>query len=217
MTTTAPHTAALIEDALFLLDAGEHPERIYRRLGTTAANLEIHATTPRLSGAGATVRRSRNGAAKAEGSSMTTTSFFVPGTPAPQGSKKHVGNGVMIESSKHLKLWRAKVAWAAKQHIKAPRAGAIRLDLHFVMPRPKSHYGTGRNADKLKTYAPASHVQKPDLDKLVRAVGDALTGVAYVDDSQTVGGSHMKRWTYGLGDPPGVRITVISVEKEKGK
>lgn len=40
-TTTAPHTTALIEDALFLLDAGEHPERICQRLGTTAANLEI--------------------------------------------------------------------------------------------------------------------------------------------------------------------------------
>lgn len=40
-TTTAPRTTALIEGALFLLDAGEHPERICQRLGTTAANLEI--------------------------------------------------------------------------------------------------------------------------------------------------------------------------------
>lgn len=40
-TATTPRTAALIEDALFLLDVGEHPERICRRLGTTAANLEI--------------------------------------------------------------------------------------------------------------------------------------------------------------------------------
>lgn len=40
-TTSAPHTAALIEDVLFLLDVGEHPERICRRLDMKAASIEI--------------------------------------------------------------------------------------------------------------------------------------------------------------------------------
>lgn len=40
-TTTAPHATALIEDALFLLDAGEHPERICLRLGMKPAAIEI--------------------------------------------------------------------------------------------------------------------------------------------------------------------------------
>lgn len=35
------------------------------------------------------------------------------GTPAPQGSKRHVGRGVMIESSKNLKPWREAVKYAA--------------------------------------------------------------------------------------------------------
>lgn len=39
-TITAPRTAALIEDTLFLLDAGEYPERICQRLGVTAWNIE---------------------------------------------------------------------------------------------------------------------------------------------------------------------------------
>ncbi|MDU7384096.1 MAG: RusA family crossover junction endodeoxyribonuclease [Schaalia turicensis] len=145
---------------------------------------------------------------------MTTTSFFVPGTPAPQGSKRYLGNGRMVESSKRVKPWRADIRAQALQTFKQPLTGAIRLDLHFVMPRPNSHYGTGRNAHKLKESAPASHIQKPDLDKLVRAVGDALTGVAYVDDSQVVGGAHMKRWTDGASDRAGVYVTVVPLEEK---
>lgn len=144
---------------------------------------------------------------------MTTTSFFVPGTPAPQGSKKHVGNGVMIESSRHLKPWRSKVAWLARKHIRAPHAGAIRLDLRFVMPRPKSHFGTGRNADRIKPTAPDCHTQKPDIDKLERAVLDALTGIAYKDDSQVVKVVKSKRWIHFAADSPGVYITVTPLEE----
>ena len=33
---------------------------------------------------------------------------------APQGSKKHVGNGIMIETSKRLKSWRKQVEMRAK-------------------------------------------------------------------------------------------------------
>lgn len=141
------------------------------------------------------------------------TSFFVPGTPAPQGSKRYLGNGVMIESSKRVKPWRADIRAAAMQAFKQPLTGPIRLDLLFVLPRPKSHYGTGRNAHKLKDSAPQHHIQKPDLDKLVRAVGDALSGVAYHDDSQVVGGAHMKRWSDGASDRAGVHITVVPVKE----
>lgn len=37
----------------------------------------------------------------------------VHGLPAPQGSKRHVGRGVMVESSKNVKPWRSAVVWAA--------------------------------------------------------------------------------------------------------
>lgn len=39
--------------------------------------------------------------------------FFVPGRPAPQGSKRHVGHGIMVESSRDLGPWRERVALAA--------------------------------------------------------------------------------------------------------
>ena len=36
-------------------------------------------------------------------------SLFVPGIPAPQGSKRHVGHGVMVESSARVKSWRVDI------------------------------------------------------------------------------------------------------------
>ena len=44
--------------------------------------------------------------------------IFIPviGIPAPQGSKRHVGNGIMIENSKRVKPWRQDVKEAALNH-----------------------------------------------------------------------------------------------------
>jgi Holliday junction resolvase RusA-like endonuclease len=56
----------------------------------------------------------------------------------------------------------------------------------FVLARPRSHYGTGRNADRLRATAPAWPCSRPDATKLLRAVEDALTGVVWRDDGQVV-------------------------------
>lgn len=102
---------------------------------------------------------------------------FVPGRPAAQGSKRALGPGRMVESSKYVGPWRERVTYTAMQ----ARTGAVidrltpvRLVLLFVTPRPTS-------APKRST-PPA--IRQPDLDKCVRAVGDALTGVIYADDAQ---------------------------------
>lgn len=99
---------------------------------------------------------------------------FVPGRPAPQGSKRHVGNGVLVESSKAVAPWRTTVAWQVSQVWRsAPLAGPVAVELEFVMPRPTS-------TSKRRT-PPA--IKKPDADKLIRAVLDALTKVVWSDDS----------------------------------
>lgn len=109
---------------------------------------------------------------------MRVVEFFVPGTPRPQGSKRHVGNGRMIESSAHLAGWRDRIYLTAKAEagnaLVFP-AGAVRAHLGFVMPRPKA---------TPKIAPPA--VKRPDLDKLIRAVFDAITGTIVTDDSQIV-------------------------------
>lgn len=123
-------------------------------------------------------------------------SVFVAGSPAPQGSKKYLGNGIMVESSKAVKPWRVDVAWAVRAHFPTPLDGAVRLELEFVMPRPKS-------APKKST--PAA-VKRPDLDKLARAVLDAITGVVVADDSQVVELVASKRIAE-IGEASGVFLT----------
>lgn len=104
------------------------------------------------------------------------TQVFIEGRPAPQGSKRHLGNGIMVESSKAVKPWRVDVAWRVRGAFLTPFDGPVKLELEFVMPRPKS---------TPKKSTPAA-IKRPDLDKLVRAVMDAITGVVVVDDSQIV-------------------------------
>jgi len=101
-------------------------------------------------------------------------SFFVKGRPVPQGSMKFIRPGVMIHSrSQDLALWRADIARNAELFGFKPIASAVKVELDFIMARPKS----------AKRAFPSV---KPDLDKLIRAVLDGLTGVAYEDDSQVI-------------------------------
>lgn len=127
--------------------------------------------------------------------------LFVPGRPAPQGSKTHKGKGVMVESSKALAPWRTTVAWhAAQAYRSAPLAGALRLDVEFVWPRPKS-------LPKRKPTPPMT--TKPDVDKLARGVMDALTGVVWRDDSQVIDLHPTKRYAE-LDERPGAHIKVMT-------
>ena len=126
---------------------------------------------------------------------------FIPGRPAPQGSKRHLGNGIMVESSKAVKPWRVDVAWTVREYFPTPLNGAVRLELGFVMPRPKS-------APK-KSTPPA--IKRPDVDKLARAVLDAITGVVVVDDSQIVHLVATKRIAE-IGEQSGVELTAYAVE-----
>lgn len=142
--------------------------------------------------------------------------FHVPGTPRPKGSKRHVGRGVMVESSKHLPEWRSRVALAAQAARRTrsgapiPHGAAIRVDMTFTFLRPKGHYGTGRNAGTVKASAPTHHTVKPDIDKLERAILDALTGVLWEDDSQVIAVTKHKRY----GTDAGVTVTVTPFPQE---
>src|SRR5690606_6553718 len=101
----------------------------------------------------------------------------VYGIPAPQGSKRHVGGGRMIESSKKVGPWREAVKAAvltATGRRPATLDGRVRVDATFFLPRPKGPYGTGRNAGRLRGTAPAERTTNPDPDKLLRSTMDAL-------------------------------------------
>lgn len=137
-------------------------------------------------------------------------SITVYGLPAPQGSKRHVGNGVMVESSKHLAPWREDVKQAALTALNATPEwdrthAAVVMHAVFTLPRPRSHYRTGKFAHLLRDGAPHKHGTKPDLDKLLRSVGDALTAAGvYADDSRITQVFAVKTYPSTTAMPPGV-------------
>jgi len=62
--------------------------------------------------------------------------------------------------------------------------GPVKLKATFFLPRPKSHYGTGRNSGLLKESAPFHHTSKPDLDNLLKFYKDCCNEIVWRDDSQ---------------------------------
>lgn len=112
---------------------------------------------------------------------MNSLSFRVYGVPMAQGSAKaFMPKGwtrpIITSTNKNLKAWRGLVASAASDAIQASgwqqSEGGLRVMADFYLPRPKA----------LRKEKP--HTKNPDLDKLIRAVGDALAGVVYRNDSQ---------------------------------
>lgn len=106
---------------------------------------------------------------------MTNTiTFRVDGIPAPQGSKRHVGNGRMIESSKKLKPWRDKLIRELKANYTGqPLDEPIEVTAAFFMPKPQ------------RPRFPEPAVT-PDADKLARAVGDALQHAGVIKDDSRI-------------------------------
>lgn len=129
---------------------------------------------------------------------MTITVY---GTPAPQGSKRHVGRGVMVESSKKVKPWREAVKWAAIEKLVGRGfEGPVEVKVDFYFAHPK----TGKHR--------LSHAVKPDIDKLLRSTLDALTDAgAFEDDSRVV--SVTARKHYADAHSPVPAGAVIMVER----
>ena len=73
-------------------------------------------------------------------------------------------------------------AWMSEYWKDPALLGAVAVTLEFVMPRPKSHYRSGRNAHLVKDDAPVMPHQ--DIDNLVKGALDVMTGRVYEDDRQ---------------------------------
>jgi Holliday junction resolvase RusA-like endonuclease len=135
-------------------------------------------------------------------------SFWVEGVPTTQGSKSAVvgrdGKAHVIEAWKGGKVnaWRRLIAVTARNAGVEPapkpegKAGTpVRVAYSFHLPRPKK---------------PVNPYPALDLDKLVRAAGDALKGIAWVDDSQIVQCEAVKRWADATG--PGLSVDIEWLE-----
>jgi crossover junction endodeoxyribonuclease RusA len=131
---------------------------------------------------------------------MNHAEFFVHGTPVPQGSMKGfvvAGRARVTSDNTKLKPWREAVkSVAIDQDIPMTEQPLI-VELEFRMPRPKSY--------PKRILFPW---RKPDLDKLVRGVFDALTEASvWADDALVVSLFATKRFADEY-NPMGVYVRI---------
>lgn len=127
--------------------------------------------------------------------------FEVFGVPIPKGSTKAfmrpgMKYPVVTADNTKSKPWASTITTMAQQHAPpgGPWEGPVDLVVWFTLPRPKSL--------PKKVVHP---VKKPDLDKLLRNLKDALKGVIYCDDSQVVHAETRKSYANAMVSP-GVRV-----------
>lgn len=129
---------------------------------------------------------------------MQAIKFVVFGTPQPQGSSrafyvKKLGRSVITTDNSKLKPWRQQVSGVienAKQREKLQSFGPdvpvqCQVDCYFI--RPKSATVKKR---------PGMTV-KPDGDKLLRAIYDALTSSEIIDDDAQIVDGRIRKFYNG--------------------
>lgn len=146
---------------------------------------------------------------------------FIPGIPKPGGSKQanliYRRNGeivrnkvtgrpvIAVRDMADNKDWKATCKhFAGEKYLLPPTSLPLHVDFIFYFTRPKSHYGSGRNAFMVKDSAPPYPAVKPDTTKLVRCAEDALSGVVWIDDVQIVSQTAKKLYS----DRPGLQLRV---------
>ena len=131
--------------------------------------------------------------------------FFVEGRPVPQSRPRVVTKGgkswAFSDRSPALRDWKRRIAFVAKDAYKGePATGAVELLVCFLMSAPKKG-GEGY------------HVKRPDLDNLLKAGKDALSGIVWIDDSQVSLTTAVKRYRRD-GEESGVQVKVWRIGYE---
>lgn len=109
--------------------------------------------------------------------------FVVYTVPVAQPRQKHRQIGSFIQNytpTKHpVNAFKSALQDECRKWFSGPVIdGAVSLELLFVLPRPKNKMWKSRPMPRIL------HTAKPDLDNLQKSVKDALSKIAWRDDSQ---------------------------------
>ncbi len=116
----------------------------------------------------------------------------VYGPAASQGSKRigragKSGKSILIDTDKRLKPWRSELIAAMQDCLpEKPLDEAVWVRICISVPRPRAHFGTGRNADLLKPNVPVLPATGRDVDKVARACFDAGTAAGWWRDDSRI-------------------------------
>ena len=113
--------------------------------------------------------------------------FVIPGPPRGKGRARSTRSGIHY-TDKKTRMYESHVldSYLRVYPSADPLEGAISISIIAYLQRPKSHFGTGKNANILKKNAPHYHTTKPDIDNLVKFYLDCLNGIAWEDDKQII-------------------------------
>lgn len=142
---------------------------------------------------------------------MSNIGFFAPGIPKGQPRPRAFAfqGRARVFDPGTAEGWKSAVAEAARPFLGSALTAALSVQIHFVFPRPKSHYlpATARRAVAvLREDAPAHHTAKPDADNAAKAVLDALTTLGmWKDDAQVAALTVTKNF----GDTPGAHVVIV--------
>jgi Holliday junction resolvase RusA-like endonuclease len=143
------------------------------------------------------------------GAEMTAPiSFVVLGEPKGKGRPRfvrktgHAYTDAQTASYENL----IHLACLAVMCAQEPLQGPVAVTITAIM-RPPSSASKKRLAAMLgwETYP----TKKPDMDNIVKAVMDGMTGVAFRDDAQVVNLTVYKRW----GAEPRLDVTFFAIEQ----
>ncbi len=123
--------------------------------------------------------------------------FFIPGKMTGKKSAQTIKAGWTFKHP-DTERFENKVSLFASQAMKGRSlvTGAVKLEVNFILPRPKYHFGTGKNTGRIKDkYIDAPHIVKPDLKNLIASIEDGCNKIVWRDDCQIYGyGETYKRY-----------------------
>jgi len=139
-----------------------------------------------------------------------TISFFIPGEAVPQLRPRIIKKGkhMGLKDPEKTKNYKAYIRALAAEKLNGndiPTGLPVRLYVRFYMPIPRSW--SKRKQEEARA-GRLRHTKKPDLDNLLKAVKDALTGLVWHDDSQIYDIAVYKQYS----DKPGVYVQATITE-----
>jgi Holliday junction resolvase RusA-like endonuclease len=125
----------------------------------------------------------------------TNISFLIPGDPVSKNRPRFfaraihgkIQSGVYKDQEDQEGYFKQMIAKQLPANFEICK-GPVFLEIICNLARPKSHFGTGRNAELIKKSAPMLPQNNKDWDNYGKFVSDCLNKIVYQDDRQVVSG-----------------------------
>lgn len=131
----------------------------------------------------------------------------IHGNPCPQKQTRFVRRGSYVSTFDPSSKEKANIQWQLKAYApREPLAGAVKVDLTFYLPVPKSTSGVRKRQMLNHVILPT---KRPDVDNLAYLITNAMKSIIYCDDSQVVDLCMHKRY----GAEPKTVVKIIPIEE----